>query len=229
MLLMRAVFGPGEDATAMAKGDRMHLCRMPFLEGLAWGLATALLLGPVFFTLLRAALDHGFRGGAVVAAGIIASDVAALLICASGARAMSGAPMNEQALALAGGALLFALGLVYLLKRPHTGPPKNTMRKRDALGLFTSGFLVNFVNPFVFAVWTGLVLHATNAYSEADDRAVFYGAVLMGILASDLLKAWFAPRLARLLSVKVLMWVHRCVAVLLLLSSIRLLWVAGEG
>lgn len=62
---------------------------MHILAGLGLGLATALLLGPVFFTLLRAALAHGFLGGAWVAAGIIVSDVVALLLCASGARMWS--------------------------------------------------------------------------------------------------------------------------------------------
>lgn len=202
---------------------------MHLLEGLGWGLATAVLLGPVFFTLLRASLERGFRGGALVAMGIISSDLAALLICSSGARALFGGAVSQQALALVGGFLLFALGLMYLLKKPRTGPVGDVLRKRDALGLFTSGFLVNFVNPFVFAIWAGLVLHATNAYVEAHDRTGFFVAVLVGILASDLLKAWSAPRLARLLSVKVMRWMHRGIALLLLLSSVRLLWAAGVG
>ncbi|QQR88241.1 MAG: LysE family transporter [Flavobacteriales bacterium] len=202
---------------------------MPFVQGLGIGLATALLLGPVFFTLLRAAMEHGFKGGALVAMGIIISDVVALLICASGARVLFGAPLNGQVLALLGGILLFVLGLFYLLKTPRTGPSQVVLRKRDALGLFTSGFLVNFVNPFVFAVWTGLVLHATNAYAAAHDRTWFFVAVLVGILASDLLKAWFAPRLARLLSIKVMTWVHRGIAVLLVVSSARLFWLASLG
>lgn len=202
---------------------------MHVLEGLGWGLATALLLGPVFFTLLRAALDHGFRGGALVAAGILTSDVAALLICASGARAVFGGAVSGRTMALGGGALLFALGLMYLVKRPRTGQAKVLLRKRDALGLFTSGFLVNFVNPFVFAVWTGLVLHATNAYVDVHERTGFFVAVLVGILASDLLKAWSAPRLARFLSADVMPWVHRGISLLLLLSSARLFWAASAG
>ncbi|MBK6777953.1 MAG: LysE family transporter [Flavobacteriales bacterium] len=60
------------------------------------GLATALLLGPVFFTLLRAALAHGFKGGALVALGIFSSDVLALSICAIGARAVLGEAVNGR-------------------------------------------------------------------------------------------------------------------------------------
>ncbi|MBK7556303.1 MAG: LysE family transporter [Flavobacteriales bacterium] len=202
---------------------------MHILEGLGWGLATALLLGPVFFTLLRAALAHGFKGGALVALGIFSSDVLALSICAIGARAVLGEAVNGQVLALVGGVVLLALCLVYLLKKPRTGTAQSALRKRDALGLFTSGFLVNFVNPFVFAVWTGLVLHATNAYGHAGDRAGFFIAALTAILLSDLLKAWLAPRLARLLSEKVMKWVYRAIAVVLLLSSVRLFWIAGSG
>lgn len=202
---------------------------MHILEGLGWGLATALLLGPVFFTLLRAAVEHGFKGGALVAMGIIASDVLALLICSTGARAVFGGAVDERSLALIGGTLLLVLGLFYLLKGPRNAPPNANLRKRDALGLFTSGFLVNFVNPFVFAVWAGLVLHATSAYGDASDRTWFFLAVLMGILLSDLLKAWLAPRLARLLSERVMKWIYRAIAAVLILSSARLFWVAGPG
>jgi threonine/homoserine/homoserine lactone efflux protein len=214
-----------EDRTGRAH----QICHVHILEGLGWGLATALLLGPVFFTLLRAALEHGFKGGALVALGIFTSDVLALLICVIGARAVLGDAVNGQVLALVGGVVLLALGLVYLLKKPRTGTPTSALRKRDALGLFTSGFLVNFVNPFVFAVWTGLVLHATNAYGHARDRAGFFIAALLAILLSDLLKAWLAPRLARLLSEQVMKWVYRAIAVVLLLSSVRLFWIAGTG
>ena len=200
---------------------------MPFLEGLAWGLATALLLGPVFFTLLRAALDHGFRGGALVAAGIVLSDVLVMVLCLSGASLVDHGAIGERWMALAGGLLLLAMGLHYLLKRPQAAAPVRGLRKRDALGLITSGFLVNFVNPFVFAVWAGLVLHATNAFGEGRSRAEFLLAVLAGILTSDLLKAWMAPRLARLLSSEVLKWIHRAIGVLLLFSSARSLWLAA--
>jgi threonine/homoserine/homoserine lactone efflux protein len=197
---------------------------MSFWEGLSWGLATALLLGPVFFTLLRAALDHGFRGGALVAAGIIVSDVLVLVLCLSGARLVGVGFIDEQRIAFAGGILLLCMGLVYLFKKSQVAVRPHGFRKRDALGLFTSGFLVNFVNPFVFAVWAGLVLHATNRHGAGGERAAFFLAVLVGILASDLLKAWLAPRLARLLSGDLLMWIRRAIGLLLLLSSARLLW-----
>lgn len=202
---------------------------MAFLEGLGWGLATAVLLGPVFFTLLRASLEHGFRGGALVAAGIIVSDVIALLICLSGVSLVFHGTVGGPWVALAAGLLLIGLGLVYLLKQPRGAAVAAVMRKRDALGLFTSGFLVNFVNPFVFAVWAGLVLHATNAYGASGDRMTFLIAVLIGILASDLLKAWLAPRLARLLSGQVLRWVHRGIGLVLVLSGARVLWLAAAG
>lgn len=222
------MFGPCEDATVMPNGRQVQICRMPFLEGLAWGLATALLLGPVFFTLLRASLEHGFRGGALVAVGIILSDILAMLICASGAHALLGRPINEQGLALIGAVLLLAFGSIYLIKRPREGMSSGPMRKRDALGLVTSGFLVNFVNPFVFAVWAGLVLHGTTAYGVGNGRWLFFVAVLLGIFSSDLMKAWLAPRLARFLSNKVIMVVQRTIGAVLVLSSARLFWMAAE-
>jgi threonine/homoserine/homoserine lactone efflux protein len=201
---------------------------MHVLEGFGLGLATAILLGPVFFTLLKASLEYGFSGGAWAAAGIMVSDVLVLLICSSGARLTPERAIGDQNLAFAAGILLMVLGLVYLLKRSRTAPVPTAIRKRDALGLLTKGFLVNFLNPFVFAVWAGLVLYANQTYSTANDRTGFFTALLFGVLASDLLKAWSAPRLAPLLSAKVMTWVHRGIAFLLLLSSARSFWIAAE-
>ncbi len=195
---------------------RTLLCRVHFLEGFGLGLATALLIGPVFFTLLRASLEHGFRGGALVALGIIASDMAALLLCLTGATVVLQEPVSDRWLALLAGMLLFWMGVIHLIRQPGIQAVPGNMGRRHAAGLIASGFLINFVNPFVFAVWAGFVLHATSMHGDGNSRLLYLLAVLLGIFLSDLAKAWLAPRLRPLLTATVLKHVDRWIAAIML-------------
>ncbi len=201
---------------------------MPFLEGLLFGLATAVLLGPVFFTLLKAALDHGAVGGIAVALGIFASDVVAVVLVVSGTSVVLHDRVDMAWVALVGGLLLGGMGVLYILRPKVKVDGQARLRRRTVLGLFGSGFLVNFVNPFVFAIWFGLVLHATEAHGPGIGLWTFLSGTLAGILLTDLLKAMLAPRLEHLLAPRVLRAIHGAIGVALLCFSLRLFMHAWE-
>ncbi len=195
---------------------------MPFWEGLGFGLATALLIGPVFFTLLRASLDHGSRGGVSVAFGILVSDLLIAIICTTGTIALFRQSVKDEWIALASGIILVVLGVIYIV-RPELNMDENVrLGRKNALGLMTSGFLVNFVNPFVFVIWIGFSLHASSAYGPGDDEWIFLGAILLGIFISDLTKALFAPKLRTLLSPVALKKVYRLIGIGMVLFSVRM-------
>lgn len=195
---------------------------MPLLEGILYGLATTLLIGPVFFTLLKASLDHGVRGGVTVAIGIIASDLLIVLICLSGLSQVAQQWLDGPWMGLVAGVILLVLGLSYLFKRSTDMAQQARMGGRNALGLFTSGFLVNFVNPFVFVIWIGFALHASEAYGTGIGTRLFLSGVLIGIFSTDLLKAMIAPRLRNILVPKGLRRVYIGIGVAMLLFSFRL-------
>lgn len=192
---------------------------MPFLEGLGYGLATVLLIGPVFFTLLRGALDHGAKGGAAVALGIIASDMVIVVICLSGSVLVKGHWSTGPWMALLAGLILLALGVRYI-SLPAVGLERRARAFRGtAVSLFTAGFLVNFVNPFVFAVWIAAVLHATQAHGV--ERIVFLTGMFVGILTTDLAKAWMAPRLRQVLTPIALKRTYLVIGLVMVGFSIR--------
>lgn len=197
--------------------------RVPFISGFGYGLATALLIGPVFFTLLKASLDHGARGGILVAVGIIVSDVVAVLICASGYRTIMHSPISSAIMALGAGVILAALGIRYLLVRVRDTSAQGRLNGRGALRLFTGGFLVNFINPFVFGVWFALVAHANMAHAQGHGVTFFLSGVLAGIFTSDVAKALLAHRLKPLLSPAVLRKAHIGIGVALIFFSARAL------
>ena len=198
---------------------------MALTEGILTGLSLALLIGPVMFTLVQASLKYGFKGGMAVAIGIIVSDVIAVVICFYGAIPFFNDSYNQFWIALGGGIILLGLGLKYLLKPDYFTPEDYKPGTKDFGNLFTKGFLVNFVNPFVFIVWIGLITYAKEKYP--DGLMIYLCMVLLGIFLTDSLKAFFAGKVKSLLAPKRLRRIYHVIGILMIVFSIRLFWHAA--
>jgi threonine/homoserine/homoserine lactone efflux protein len=197
---------------------------MAFLEGFVVGLGMIIFLGPVFFTLLKSALQHGLRAGLSVATGILVSDVIVLTLCSFGAIPFFKDEANQFWLALAGSGILMALGLRYLLKE-HAGKDAiGSIQAQHYSAYFAKGFLVNFVNPFVFVVWIGLIGMGQTKYGAGNNLLLYCGGILLGIFTTDVTKVVFAHRIAAFIKPNVLTVAYRIIGVLLLVFALRLLW-----
>jgi len=199
---------------------------MAFFEGFLVGLGMVIFLGPVFFTLLKSSLQHGFRAGFSVATGIMLSDVIALLLCYFGAASFFENPDNQLWLALSGSAILFGLGLRYLLKKQVAKEQIGSIQAQDYPTYVVKGFLVNFINPFVFVVWIGLVGIGQTNYGSGVEFWVFGAGIIAGIYAQDITKVVFAHRITRFVRPDILSKAYRVIGVLLLIFAVRLLWYA---
>ena len=194
---------------------------MAFAQGFAYGSATVLLIGPVLFTLLKASLAHGFRGGFAVALGIIVGDVIAVIICMSGWLTRFQDVLNQRIIAVAAGMILLLLGLKYVF-RPNLDTSENIkIGTKSILGVFSAGFLVNFVNPFVFTVWIGLTIHTSESYASTRSQWLFMLGALVAIFMGDVLKAAFAPKLKAFLNERSLIKLYRVIGLFFIGFSIR--------
>lgn len=198
---------------------------MAFLEGYVTGLALVVLIGPVLFVLLQATLERGRGPGFAVALGIFVSDIVAVVLCTLGVARYLQDPGVERWLALGGGALLLGFGLRYLLAPGVKGATDVKLDARGFVGFFTRGFAVNFINPFVFMVWIGIVGAATVRHGYDGDLAWFLAGTVLGIFTLDSAKVIFAHRIRPLLAPRVLKTVFRISGVLLLAFGLRLLFV----
>lgn len=193
-----------------------------YLEGVVFGVVPVFFIGPVLFTLVNASLRDGFGAGALVAAGIAVSDVVAVALCAVGVGTLLAASWGQWALAIAGGAILVGFGAVMTFGKPAAR--RSSKQKFQGAWHFAAGFLVNFVNPFVFAFWIGAlgVVSARHGF-DARTIALFFGGTITTILVTDLLKARLAAALERHLSGPALRVGQRVSGVLLGGSGIYLL------
>ena len=194
---------------------------MPILTGILLGLTTLLFIGPVFFYLLKSSIESGFKAGMAVAIGIILGDVICVLLALYGFGSFFESSENQKWLAGLGGVILFVFGLKYFFKPSleSTKTKKNLSRSIIIYGI--NGFLINFVNPFVFAIWFGF--YTLNQSKYEDDSVVLSLVVtLIVIFTTDILKAYFAQRLSPFLSKKSLLVLFKVFGLIMIAFSIKL-------
>lgn len=184
------------------------------------------LIGPVFFTLLQATLQNGFKAGWAVAWGIIASDIICLILCRLGVEVL----LKDKANLLYFGAvtflLLLGMGFYYLLNN-HIHIKEVKLKKSDYATFFAKGFLVNFVNPFVFFVWTGISSYAVHNF-DAWGGYLYQFGVLIGIFTTDTLKVLFANYLKPLLNIDKLKYVYKVIGLVLIASAFVVVYRLGH-
>ncbi|MDX2249251.1 MAG: LysE family transporter [Bacteroidia bacterium] len=197
---------------------------MTFLQGYFYGLALIIFIGPVFFTLLQSTLEHGLKSGLAVALGIFFSDIlCVLLLLGFGISSFFTNPGNEMFIGIGGAVLLIGLGCRYALKPVLSQADKIRVKTSDYLHFFIKGFLINFINPFVFAVWMGLIALADNHTAGNSDKLIFLAGILMGVLTTDSIKALFANRIKTLFQPEFLKLTYRVIGVVLILFGFRIL------
>ncbi len=196
---------------------------MAFLEGFLVGLAFVVFIGPVFFTLLHSAIQFGFKSGLAVALGIFASDLIIVIMCTLGAAAFLSNPHNQFWIALIGATLLIGLGIQYIISPKYKFKEKVDLQSFRYIDFFIKGFLINFLNPFVFALWIGIISKAS--YSHGIKEGLFFYVVgtLLGILSTDVIKVLFADKIKNAFRPQSLIWILRVIGVGLIGFGLRLL------
>jgi threonine/homoserine/homoserine lactone efflux protein len=195
---------------------------MALFTGLLLGLGTLLFIGPVFFYLIKSTLESGFKAGIFVAFGIILGDILCLLIALYGSGEFMAQPTFVLWASLIGGTLLLFMGLKYVLKPNLDTTVKGRLQRSSLLVYGINGFLINFVNPFVFAVWFGFVSYTKALYDNGT--ALFSLVITLSVIFStDVLKALFAERISWLIEPQKLKNIFRVFGALMICFSIRLL------
>ena len=198
---------------------------MSILTGILLGLSTLLFIGPVLFYLLKSSIESGFKAGFAVALGIIVGDIICVFLALFGAKYFFENETNQMWLALIGGVILLLIGLKYVLKPDLNIEVDKKMSSKSLLLYFTNGFLINFVNPFVFAVWLGFVSFNQSKYGEVE-TLISLIITLVVIFSTDLLKAFYAQKVLIIIKPKRLKLIFKVFGIIMMLFAFRLLYFA---
>jgi threonine/homoserine/homoserine lactone efflux protein len=201
------------------------------LEGISMGLLLSAIIGPVFFTLIQNSIQSGFSNTAVLAFGILTSDLIYVLITYFGVSIFAQNPYFEVILGYLGAAVLIGFGIATFFKKGISRPNSAgfqifKQRKRTA---FVKGFSINGINPFVLLFWISIagVVNLKDSFSSSD-VFLFYFGILFMVFGIDLLKAFVAKQLKPFIKPKFMTNLNRVVAIILVFFGARLIAFAYE-
>jgi threonine/homoserine/homoserine lactone efflux protein len=203
----------------------------PIIKGLLLGLILSISLGPVIFAILKQSLTNGRSAGYIFVAGVSTSDIGLLLIANIFTSIFVLVLDHKAFIAMAGAGFLLLLGLYTLffkkikIEADEMGEEK-IFRKRDYLGIYISGFLMNTLNPSVFIFWFAWTAAIGASAAETNNpiqyKVIVFSTCLIFLLLSDLIKVALASRLRPSLTEKNLIWINRLSAIIILVFSAAL-------
>ena len=135
-------------------------------DGVMLGLTLTILLGPIFVALTQTGIQYGLRAGIAVGSGIWISDI--IVISASyyfilQLTELTHAENFKFGMGLAGGLVLMGSGLISFFKSHKGAESTPAFNAKSYFGYFTRGFAVNFINPFTFVFWIGVMTSYVSA------------------------------------------------------------------
>jgi threonine/homoserine/homoserine lactone efflux protein len=183
----------------------------PLISGISFGLLLAVMLGPVFFTLLQTSLHEGFKAGFHLAVGVLISDMTLIGICIFFASQLNLLDEYRITMGWIGGILMISFGLFNFFRKvvvKEVDDNKKTVHAKFML----QGFLLNIINPAVLLFWLGVVsIMSVKIEYTRTHQIVFFGSLLATIFLTDVLKGYVAHRIKNLLKPKVMLWINRII------------------
>ncbi|MFD2825087.1 LysE family translocator [Leeuwenhoekiella polynyae] len=193
------------------------------------GFLLAFLVGPVFFVLLETAALKGFRAAFIFDIGVVTADTIFILIAYFSTNQLLDKLKDDPALFIFGGMLLTVYGVISFLrvrknKLDDDEHPTVVMSKRNYLGLFVKGFLLNFINIGVLGFWLVILISAGPQLDMNSDRLlIFFGGILATYLFIDIIKILLAKKLRSKLTPTRIALIKKIISVLMFLFGLLLI------
>ncbi len=198
-------------------------------DGIKFGLALSVLVGPLLFALIQTSIEEGFRAGWMVGLGIWISDVLFVSVTyffISLVAEITKWDGLEFTLGIVGGIILMLFGLGSLLSKPPSieNMESKAIRQNSYLSLWLKGFLLNTINPFTFFFWIGVSgLVFTNENPTHTEALYFYGGLIGTLVVTDTTKVALAKLIRRWLKPHYILWLRRIVGIVFIVFGVVLL------
>lgn len=190
--------------------------------GTLTGIALCLTFGTVFFSLVQNSVDNGFRTGVKIAFGVFVSDVIFVFFAIFGTALLPDITNSQKWIAGAGIIFLIVLGLNNFINgQPKIAYPKT--RFGNLLYYFTTGFLLNALNPVNFITWVTIATYIrSNLHFNMTQVIMFFCASVMAVFAVECAIAFYANRLKRLFTPKVVLIFNRVTGAVFILIACQI-------
>ena len=196
-----------------------------FFQGLLFGLPFVFVVGPALFAILQTSVSKGFYSGMQLAIGISLSDLLLMMFCYFGMVQYIKSDTFQIILGFVGTVFLAFYGIYMFRKKTvATQKSKEIKLKINWIGVFSEvskGFFLNIMNPFLWVLWFGIVSSNTGKRTSLEAVLFILGIVSM-IFTTDMMKSFFANKLTRLLSDKVIVVINKVAGVILMACALFL-------
>ncbi|HEV7382849.1 MAG TPA: LysE family transporter [Dyadobacter sp.] len=192
------------------------------LYGTITGVALCLTFGTVFFSLVQNSVDNGFRTGVKIAFGVFISDVIFVFCAIFGTTFLPDVSNFKQWIAGAGIIFLLVLGVNNFVNgQPNIAYPKT--RFGNLLYYFTTGFLLNALNPVNFITWVTIATYIrSNLHFHMGQVVTFFTASVIAIFIVECAIAFYANKLKRLFTPKVVLVFNRVTGAIFILIACQI-------
>ena len=168
------------------------------VNGITLGLVLMISVGPVIFSIIKQSLNNGREGGFSFIAGVWLSDILLIIVSNAFSELVTYMMEYRKILGILGSLFLLLMGVFYVffkkikLQNPEGGILKFT--RTDILKIFSSGFLLNTLNPNVFLFWLGTATAFASEYSF-NERIMIFSICLIINVTADIVKVLMAGKL----------------------------------
>ncbi len=191
------------------------------IQGLLFGLALAILLGPIFFVTTTETIQNGKKAGFAITLGVWLSDLSIILLSyffITQIKDYLDHPYAKFILGILGGIIFISIGLTSLLKKiKEEEAYAQSWGLKSFADFFLKGILVNTVNPFTFFFWLTVMSTKVVALGlSPKDTLLFIGTIFITIVLTDSLKVLLADKIRSFMKPQHFLWFNRIAGIVLL-------------
>jgi threonine/homoserine/homoserine lactone efflux protein len=205
------------------------------LKGLAISLLLVFSVGPVIFTIIKQSINHGRRGGFSFIGGVWLSDIIWVVLSNSFSEAVKTLLNFKIPIGIAGSFFLIGMGVYYAFLKKIA--PRKLQEPKEIAGdeigprgkktinyfaIFSSGFLINTLNPAVISFWVLMAASLASVYSF-NERVVIFSTCLGINMLADVGKVMGAGSIGKKLSDKNILRINRASGALYLIFGLVIL------
>lgn len=198
-----------------------------FLKGAAISLLLIFSVGPVIFTIIKQSVNHGRTGGFSFVLGVWVSDIIWIVLSMGFGEVVKTLMNFKVPIGIAGCVFLIGMGIFFaffkkVAPRKTLEPVKiagdvitPTGKRTNYFAIFTSGFIINTLNPAVISFWVIMAASLSAIYSFNEQVIVFATCLAINMLA-DVGKVLGAGVIGKKLSDRNILLINRISGVLYL-------------
>ncbi len=194
------------------------------LLGIAAGLISSFLTGPVFFSMIKTSIEKGFKAGLSLAVGVILSDIILIGIVLFGSQFFAYKADFDKYIGLIGGVFLSGVGVYYLLNTVKIQYDPNNMPKVNKRGYLIKGFLMCILTPSTLMFWLIVTSIISVKLNDSFNQKFISLVIAMGTqLNVDALKCYSASKIRYKIKENSLQKLNKIAGFIILLFAIWLL------